>query len=261
MAARSPWGGSGGGGGGGGGAGGGGGGATWRPLGPQHWPHAHHSPASPCAPPGRAPPRVALLNTLRGRHLLPSRAAPRGTTHPPSPPPPPPLPLAQTGAWKHTKGDIGADEGIQTSEDARFYSLTAPLTGEVNNKGKDLIVSYTVRHDQVLDCGGAYLKLTPPGFDAKKFGGDTPYSIMFGPDVCGTSTRKTHVIFTYQGKNHLVKKNVRVETDKLSHRYTLIVSPNNTYTVEIDGKKAESGSIYDDFDMLAPAQILDPEDK
>jgi len=170
-------------------------------------------------------------------------------------------PASETGAWKQTKGDIGADEGIQTSEDARFYSLTAPLSGEVNNKDKDLIVSYTVRHDQVLDCGGAYLKLTPPGFDAKKFGGDTPYSIMFGPDVCGTSTRKTHVIFTYQGKNHLVKKNVRVETDKLSHRYTLIVSPNNTYTVEIDGKKAESGSIYDDFDMLAPAEILDPEDK
>ena len=73
---------------------------------------------------------------------------------------------------------------------------------------------------------------------------------MFGPDVCGTSTRKTHVIFTYQGKNHLVKKNVRVETDRLAHRYTLVLSPNNTYTVEIDGKKAESGSLYEDFDML-----------
>jgi calreticulin len=156
---------------------------------------------------------------------------------------------------------IGADKGIQTSPDARFYSLTAPLSSEIKNEGKDLVVSYTVRHDQNIDCGGAYLKLTPPGFDAKKFGGDTPYSIMFGPDICGTSTRKTHVIFTYGGKNLLTKKNVRMESDRLSHRYTLIVRPDNTYEVQIDGTKAESGSLYDDWDFLLPKKIKDPNAK
>jgi len=29
---------------------------------------------------------------------------------------------------------------------------------------------------------------------------------MFGPDICGTSTKKVHVIFTYKGKNLLTKK-------------------------------------------------------
>lgn len=167
----------------------------------------------------------------------------------------------QTGEWKWTGGEyVGAegDKGIQTGQDARFYSLTAPLTSEFRNEGKDLVISYTVKHEQNLDCGGAYIKLLPPGFDAKKFGGETPYSIMFGPDVCGTSTRKTHVIFTYGGKNLLTKKNVRCETDRLSHRYTLVVHPDNTYEVQIDGKKAESGSLYDDWDFLAPRKIKDP---
>ena len=31
------------------------------------------------------------------------------------------------------------------------------------------------------------------------------YNIMFGPDICGYD-KKTHVIFAYNGENHLVKK-------------------------------------------------------
>ena len=33
--------------------------------------------------------------------------------------------------------------------------VTAPPFSE----GKDLIISYTVKHEQVLDCGGAYIKV------------------------------------------------------------------------------------------------------
>lgn len=84
---------------------------------------------------------------------------------------------------------------------------------------------------------------------------------MFGPDICGTATRKTHAIFTYKGKNLLTKKNIRMESDRLSHRYTLIVHPDNTYEVQIDGTKAESGSLFDDWDFLAPKKIKDPNDK
>lgn len=80
-------------------------------------------------------------------------------------------------------------------------------------------------------------------------------------DICGTSTRKTHVILTYNGKNLLTKKNVRMESDKLSHRYTLILRSDNTYEVQIDGSKAESGSLYDDWDFLAPKKIKDPSAK
>lgn len=65
----------------------------------------------------------------------------------------------------------------------------------------------------------------------ESFGGDTPYSIMFGPDICGFSTKKVHVIFTYKGKNYLIKKDIKAETDGLTHVYTLVLKPDNTYKV------------------------------
>jgi calreticulin len=73
------------------------------------------------------------------------------------------MPCLQTGEWVWTGGDYpgaSGDKGIKTSEDARFYSLTAPLDSAFDNKGKDLVLSYTVKHEQNLDCGGAYIKVS-----------------------------------------------------------------------------------------------------
>lgn len=158
-----------------------------------------------------------------------------------------------SGKW-HGKSD---NKGIQTSEDARFYAISSPIP-EFEVKDKPLVLQYEVKHEQKLDCGGGYVKLLSPGYDASSFSGDTDYAVMFGPDICGTSTRRTHVILSYKGKNHLVKREVRCETDQLSHVYTLILRPDNTYEVLIDGKKEQSGSLYDDFDMLPPRKIADP---
>jgi len=109
-----------------------------------------------------------------------------------------------------------------------------------------------------IDCGGGYIKLLGADLDQKDFSGDSPYSIMFGPDVCGTSTKRVHVIFTYKGKNLLTKKTIPCETDQLTHVYTLIVHPDNTYEVRIDGEKKESGKLEDDWDFLLPKEIKDP---
>lgn len=79
--------------------------------------------------------------------------------------------------------------------------------------------------------------------------------------VCLSDCLQTHVIFTYEGKNLLTKKNIRCETDKLGHRYTLVVRPDNTYEVQIDGAKVESGNLADDWDFLKPKMIKDPEAK
>lgn len=61
--------------------------------------------------------------------------------------------------------------------------------------------------------------------------GDSAYNLMFGPDICGYSTKKVHVIFRYKGENHLIKKDIKCKDDELAHIYTLIVSPDNTYKV------------------------------
>jgi len=121
-----------------------------------------------------------------------------------------------------------------------------------------LILQYSVKHEQNIDCGGGYIKILPSGIDQKTFNGDTPYNIMFGPDICGTSTRKTHLIFGYKGKNHLIKKDIKCETDQFTHLYTLKLHPDNTYEVEIDGAEVAKGSLAEDWDMLPPKQIPDP---
>lgn len=86
-------------------------------------------------------------------------------------------------------------------------------------------------------------------------------SIMFGPDICGYSTKKVHTILTKDGKNHLIKKDVPCETDQLTHVYTLIIRPDATYSILIDNEEKQTGSIYEHWDILPPKQIKDPEAK
>jgi calreticulin len=155
-------------------------------------------------------------------------------------------------------GDEEAAKGLQTSQDAKFYAISAK-TKEFSNEGKTLVVQYTVKHEQDIDCGGGYLKLG--AYEPEKFEGSSEYNIMFGPDICGSSTKKTHVIFQYKGKNLDKKKEVRAESDTLSHLYTLIVKPDNTYEVQIDTNKVDSGSLEEGWDFLEPKQIRDPDEK
>merc|ERR1719310_1064782 len=155
-------------------------------------------------------------------------------------------------------GDEEAGKGLQTSQDAKFYAISAKHK-EFSNDGKTLVVQFTVKHEQDIDCGGGYLKLG--AFEPEKFEGSSEYNIMFGPDICGSSTKKTHVIFNYNGNNLDKKKEVRCEADTLSHLYTLIVKPDNTYEVQIDTNKVDSGSLSDGWDFLEPKQIRDPEEK
>jgi len=170
------------------------------------------------------------------------------------------------GPWVWTAGKWYAnenDKGIQTGEDKKHYGLVAKLNKPITNEDKDLVIQYTVKHEQKLDCGGAYLKLLGPDVDEKNFGGSTPYQIMFGPDICGTSTKKTHVIFNYPLKNQnlAIKNDVKVMTDQLSHLYTLVIRSNNTYEVLIDDKSIKKGNLADDWDFLLPREIKDPNAK
>merc|ERR1719247_1087497 len=149
--------------------------------------------------------------------------------------------------------------GLKTSQDAKFYGISA-VTKEFSNKDKPLVVQYSVKHEQGIDCGGAYLKLGPAPFDGKKFNGDTVYNVMFGPDICGM-TKRTHLIFNYKEKNLLKDKDLRTESDELTHIYTLVVKPDNTFAVSIDGTEVESGKLAEGWSFLEPKEIDDPEDK
>jgi len=157
-------------------------------------------------------------------------------------------------------GDAKKDLGLQTSQDARFYAVSAKFD-KFSNEGKTLVIQFSVKHEQKIDCGGGYVKVYPSDTDQKGLTGDSPYHIMFGPDICGYSTKKVHVIFTYKGKNLLIKKEIKCKDDEFTHLYTLILNSDNTYEVRIDTEKVESGKLEEDWDFSVPKRIPDPNAK
>jgi calreticulin len=76
-------------------------------------------------------------------------------------------------------GDAEQSKGIQTSQDAKFYASSAEFK-PFSNKDKPLVLQFTVKHEQNIDCGGGYAKLFDCSLDAKDMHGDSPYLIMFG---------------------------------------------------------------------------------
>merc|ERR1739848_289127 len=128
--------------------------------------------------------------------------------------------------------------------------------------GKDLIIQYQAKYEKDVECGGGYVKVGPKMEDPTKFGDPTVYNIMFGPDKCGYNKR-THLIFNYKGKNVLKKSDLsyKQDGDGTSHLYTLIVKPDNTVRVEVDQEKLYEGSIKEDWEVLKPKEINDPDDK
>merc|ERR1712032_1681916 len=134
--------------------------------------------------------------------------------------------------------------------------------GSFSNEGKELIVQYQVKYEKDVECGGGYLKMGPKMDDAAKFGDPTVYNIMFGPDKCGY-TKRTHLIFQYKGKNVLKKSDLayKQEGEGTSHLYRMTLKPDNTVPVDIDEEKIYEGSLKEDWEVLKPKEISDPEDK
>merc|ERR1712032_1485066 len=143
----------------------------------------------------------------------------------------------------------------------KFFGISAAFDS-FSNEGKELIVQYQAKYEKDIECGGGYVKIGPKIADATSFGDPTPYNIMFGPDKCGY-TKRTHLIFSYKGKNVLKKSDLayKQEGEGTSHVYRLILRPDNTVRVEIGEEKIYDGSIKDDWEVLKPKEIADPADK
>lgn len=187
--------------------------------------------------------------------------------------------------WTHTKDPeyagefkIGqgaspvykGDRALIIPEKAKRYGLSAEVTGMDDVAKKDVVLQYEVKLDQGMSCGGAYLKLPTGHFDPAAFNGATPYSVMFGPDKCG-STDKIHFIF--QSKNPVTGKttehhmkeppSVANTYDKKTHLYTLNVKADGKFEVLVDNELKKDGTLSDNFEppVQPEKEIDDPEDK
>ncbi|XP_062995055.1 calreticulin-like isoform X1 [Elgaria multicarinata webbii] len=155
-------------------------------------------------------------------------------------------------------GDREKDRGLQATQDTKYYAVSARFR-PFNNEGQTLVLQYTVKYDQQVDCGGAYIKLYSADLNQETMNEDSKYYIMFGPDICGEYKKIVQVIFNYKDEYYLIKKNITCETDDFTHLYTLIVRPDLTYEVKIDNYVTEAGNLEDDWDFLLPKKIIDPD--
>ncbi|VDM13101.1 unnamed protein product [Wuchereria bancrofti] len=155
--------------------------------------------------------------------------------------------------------DPEEDLGLTTTEDIKNYAISAKFP-KFSNKDKLLIIQYATKRFTLPydDCGGLYIKLMKSNLDQKQFNGETPYEIMFGPDVCGKYTRKIHAIFRYKNSYYYCNSFLPIIDDELSHVYTLILYPNNSIQIFADYEEKIAGDLEDHYDFLKPRRIMDP---
>uniref|UniRef100_A0A1D1Z8F9 Calnexin 1 n=1 Tax=Anthurium amnicola TaxID=1678845 RepID=A0A1D1Z8F9_9ARAE len=177
------------------------------------------------------------------------------------------------GIWKHSQSEGHEDYGLLVSEKARKYGIVKELDQPVSLKDETVVLQYETRLQNGLECGGAYLKYLRPqdaGWSSKQFDNESPYSIMFGPDKCG-STNKVHFILNHKNPKtgeyveHHLKYPPSVPFDKLSHVYTAVLKSDNEVRILIDGEEKKKANFLsaDDFEppLVPPKTIPDPDDK
>ncbi|KAB2053686.1 hypothetical protein ES319_A12G204500v1 [Gossypium barbadense] len=177
------------------------------------------------------------------------------------------------GLWKHSKSKGHEDYGLLVSEKARKYAIVKVVDEPVSLKDGTTVLQFETRLQSGLECGGAYIKFLRPqeaGWKPEEFDNESPYSIMFGPDKCGT-TNKVHFIFKHKNpKNgeyveHHLKYPPSVPSDKLTHVYTATLKRDKEVKIMIDGEEKKKANLLvaEDFDPpLIPAKTIpDPDDR
>lgn len=166
---------------------------------------------------------------------------------------------------------LEGDKGLTLKSKAKQHAISAMLDKPLTFDGKQpLVLQYEVKMQNGLSCGGAYIKLLselPEGINREEFSDKTPYTIMFGPDRCG-SNNKVHFIFRHRNPKTGEVEEKHLEgspfpkISKTTALYTLIVKPDNTYEIQINMETKKKGSLLEDFEppVNPPKTIDDPSD-
>ena len=125
------------------------------------------------------------------------------------------------------------DYALILKSKAKHHAISANLIKPFDFTTSPLVVQYEVKYQTSQECGGAYVKLLSNDgkkLDLKQITDKTPYTIMFGPDMCGVE-HKYHFIIRYRNPKtrvyteHQAKKPTEpldsYFSDKKSHLYTL----------------------------------------
>ncbi|KAF9906683.1 hypothetical protein BX616_000657 [Lobosporangium transversale] len=182
--------------------------------------------------------------------------------------------FSYVGQWSveapHVFSGMKDDLGLVAKTPAAHHAVSASISKPIDNTEKTLVVQYEVKAQNDLVCGGAYMKLltdSNDGIKFKEFSNETPYTIMFGPDKCGT-TDKVHFIFRHKNPITGVYEEKHLESapqskvGRITSLYTLVVRPDQTFEIKINNQVMSSGSLLEDFKppVNPPKIIDDPKD-
>lgn len=184
-----------------------------------------------------------------------------------------------TGTWKHATYSepqgVKGDKGLEVGNEARQHAVSTVFKEAIDPKDKGIVVQYELHNKKTIQCGGAYIKLLTASdeLSADGFTDASPYTIMFGPDKCG-STNKIHFIFRHKNpktgefeEKHYAMPPSPTMVENKTHLYTVIVGTDNTVKILVDNKEVsgKTKSLLKDGDFtpnVNPSEkIDDPEDK
>lgn len=161
--------------------------------------------------------------------------------------------------------------GLTLASEAAAYAVTLPFPGGGFQVAPQeaLVLHYDVRFQRGVSCAGGYVKLLEAGTDASALASSSPYVLMFGPDSCG-DTHKVHLILQWRDPTTgVVTERALAEapapkTDAATHSYTLVLRPDGSFSIKIDGKPEAEGRLDDPAAFTPPLQpplhIADPAD-
>lgn len=167
------------------------------------------------------------------------------------------------GSFDVKSGIFGSNpenKGLKTENDNSFYGISAPLDENFQTKDKTLVLQYSAKLEQDAKCSSNYIKLFPRNLKQGTLNMHSDYNILFGPNNC-KSFNQTQAILNYKNKKTLLKKQVNVDLDHLTHVYTFVVKPDQTYQILVDYEERAQGKFFEDWDFLEPKMIPDPKIK
>lgn len=127
---------------------------------------------------------------------------------------------------------LEGDQGLVLKSKAKHSAISKKLKKPFQfSSKKPLVVQYEVKFQNPMDCGGSYVKLIAQdsNFKLENFHDKTGFSVMFGPDKCGTEN-KYHFIVRYKNpvtgeiEEKHAKKSQLIDaffTDGKTHLFTL----------------------------------------
>ena len=164
---------------------------------------------------------------------------------------------------------LPGDLSLIMKDRAKHHAIAANLKKTFKPGSKPLVFQYEVKFQTENTCGGAYVKLLSkdPEGDFTKFHDKTPYTIMFGPDRCGTQEkfhfilRHVHPVNGAIEEKHAKKPtgftNKHFEVGK-TRLYRLVLYPDSSFEMSVDREVLSKGHLLSDMSpAIIPEEMID----